>query len=431
MHYPWRRGASVMGFSEFAWLVAPTILKKMTDSVGRNELCPCGSGLKYKKCCGSVLRKENREAAASLPPNQLNAQIPPMGLPGQRQQVHIINRFKGNDPRNSAPFGGSPGDYVVTFVLGRPGFPLQPEGHLSFAHALSGDSHLAITKPAYTPPDPGATEIRIYATTEDGQFMFTGHPNPKGFLGKLVSAPFKAQSRDDAENKAFRAVSPALSNWSAHLDLPLEIVQRDTKELSTENVQASLTTAYLETPFAVAPTQQPSNEFRGYISLYREGLGSSSTVYRFLCFYKIIEGLRARRKRLERSARKSGAAHTVPKETLPKAPADIVTWLNALFPIRPAWDAMCLEAAVPPESRGQEMQGFVTKTLKPIRDNISHALTEPSGELTVSSDELLDIHAVDRWLPLTKCIVRRMLKTDFAAEFLPYLGEDGIVHPVK
>ena len=22
------------------------------DDVGRNELCPCGSGLKYKKCCG-------------------------------------------------------------------------------------------------------------------------------------------------------------------------------------------------------------------------------------------------------------------------------------------------------------------------------------------------------------------------------------------
>jgi uncharacterized protein len=21
--------------------------------VGRNELCPCGSGLKFKKCCGS------------------------------------------------------------------------------------------------------------------------------------------------------------------------------------------------------------------------------------------------------------------------------------------------------------------------------------------------------------------------------------------
>ncbi|NTV68445.1 MAG: YecA family protein, partial [Chlorobaculum sp.] len=22
------------------------------DDIGRNDLCPCGSGMKYKKCCG-------------------------------------------------------------------------------------------------------------------------------------------------------------------------------------------------------------------------------------------------------------------------------------------------------------------------------------------------------------------------------------------
>ena len=29
-----------------------TIVKKGTE-VGRNDLCPCGSGKKYKKCCGA------------------------------------------------------------------------------------------------------------------------------------------------------------------------------------------------------------------------------------------------------------------------------------------------------------------------------------------------------------------------------------------
>jgi preprotein translocase subunit SecA len=24
-----------------------------SDKTGRNELCPCGSGKKYKRCCGS------------------------------------------------------------------------------------------------------------------------------------------------------------------------------------------------------------------------------------------------------------------------------------------------------------------------------------------------------------------------------------------
>jgi uncharacterized protein YecA (UPF0149 family) len=30
-------------------VVAPRSVTK----VGRNELCPCGSGKKYKKCCGA------------------------------------------------------------------------------------------------------------------------------------------------------------------------------------------------------------------------------------------------------------------------------------------------------------------------------------------------------------------------------------------
>ena len=29
-----------------------TPYKKTNPDIGRNDLCPCGSGLKYKKCCG-------------------------------------------------------------------------------------------------------------------------------------------------------------------------------------------------------------------------------------------------------------------------------------------------------------------------------------------------------------------------------------------
>ncbi|MGZ8551111.1 MAG: SEC-C metal-binding domain-containing protein [Chitinophagaceae bacterium] len=25
---------------------------KVAEKIGRNDLCPCGSGKKYKKCCG-------------------------------------------------------------------------------------------------------------------------------------------------------------------------------------------------------------------------------------------------------------------------------------------------------------------------------------------------------------------------------------------
>ena len=28
------------------------VVKRISDKIGRNDPCPCGSGKKYKKCCG-------------------------------------------------------------------------------------------------------------------------------------------------------------------------------------------------------------------------------------------------------------------------------------------------------------------------------------------------------------------------------------------
>jgi hypothetical protein len=33
----------------------------VAKKIGRNELCPCGSGLKSKKCCGSAAKYFSRE----------------------------------------------------------------------------------------------------------------------------------------------------------------------------------------------------------------------------------------------------------------------------------------------------------------------------------------------------------------------------------
>lgn len=33
--------------------VTPRVVQRVSNSVGRNDPCPCGSGKKYKKCCGA------------------------------------------------------------------------------------------------------------------------------------------------------------------------------------------------------------------------------------------------------------------------------------------------------------------------------------------------------------------------------------------
>lgn len=33
-------------------VAAKSVVQRFKDKIGRNKPCPCGSGLKYKKCCG-------------------------------------------------------------------------------------------------------------------------------------------------------------------------------------------------------------------------------------------------------------------------------------------------------------------------------------------------------------------------------------------
>jgi preprotein translocase subunit SecA len=41
-----------MSYSHNDGTVKKAPVKRMADKVGRNDPCPCGSGKKYKKCCG-------------------------------------------------------------------------------------------------------------------------------------------------------------------------------------------------------------------------------------------------------------------------------------------------------------------------------------------------------------------------------------------
>ncbi len=53
--------------------------------IGRNDRCPCGSGKKYKKCCGSVEDVINiGKAADSI---RFNRQIAYIGAVGHKKEA--------------------------------------------------------------------------------------------------------------------------------------------------------------------------------------------------------------------------------------------------------------------------------------------------------------------------------------------------------
>lgn len=174
---------------------------------------------------------------------------------------------------------------------------------------------------------------------------------------------------------------------------------------------------------AINPTSTSTADFRGVASLYREAMNSNSPVFAFLCLYKIIEMLRARRKKIERQAKQTGNSYSPPTEILPVDLNDIRAWVTKLFYTRPAWDLMALESAVPPEFHGKPVDEVVNDVLNPLRINVAHGLFSKKGDLELSADELLHSQSVTRVLPLTKCIVRRMLKTDFPSSFLSHIRD--------
>lgn len=359
-------------------------------------------------------------------PKTWSTQLSPMGVPGEAQGLVACNHFRDDaDPRNVGGPNGLPGQYRVTFLFERPNYRQSKEYEFAFVGALRGNSHLAITKPAFTPPDHNADQIKIWARTPHGAFEFTGLPNERGFLGKVVSEPFHATDRYDAERRAYDALGPSLSNWSVHLDIPLDVQVIETMELRTESVGIRIVQPFLEAPFAIEGTPPPhDSEFGHYASMYREALNSNSSVYRFLCLFKIIEGIRVRRARLGKEAKSDQAKCVRPMERIPNDDGAAKAWLNAIFPMHREWDGLMLSQMFPPESRGKNLMHLVQNELTTLRDQIAHSIMR-SGELSISADDLVQIQRVNKWLPLTRSLARRMLKNDFPTQFLSYLKDDG------
>jgi hypothetical protein len=352
-------------------------------------------------------------------------QVPIINFRGENGRITIVPVFSQGDPRNTNNPLGLPGKYIVTFLLSRPRHVITPELDYKWSDAVKGDSHLAITQPEITPTNaPDAIAIKVRSWGVNGFYLeFTGKPNEKGYLGQLRSEPFDAESFYDAEQKAHPLLLTILSNWSIHLDIPLYVVQAEAVEVRTGAHTARVFTAPAEARFSVKSelALKPGSEFLHYASLYREGLNSNSSAYRFLCLFKMIEGMIARRNRLKVKAVEMGQKPRSLVERVPNNTADFQKWLDAIYHVR-EWHDVALDQVFPTHIRGKKFNTIIDSELRPLRNEVAHAIMD-SGELGMSADDLLKVEKVDTWLPLTRTIARRMLKNDFSNEFLSYLPD--------
>jgi len=364
------------------------------------------------------MAKEEADYIRPRKEGSITQQLAPAGWPGIQQHITGVPIFADPaDPRNRSGPSGQPGRYRVVFTFIRPGYPLQKEHEINSEDHLEGDSHLAVTARAHPAARFTSAGFRVDAEANGEQLKFIASSNERGSLAKMATE-CDAENFAEAKAKCFKALGPWLSNWSLQLDIPLLIYQTDLVEVASGTRRMDFKPPYFDSPLVGAPGTLLTSGFRAYASLYREALNSNSPVYQYLCYFKIIESVRRRRSRLGQEARDRGEIFSRPAEVFPQTEAELKPWLELLFLVRPpVWDDLFISGVLFPETAGRKFGYIIEKHLNPLRVNVAHALFE-LDELNLSTDDLINLEMVLRWLPVAKCIVRRMLKNEFPDQFL-------------
>lgn len=375
-----------------------------------NEPCVCGSGRKAKKCCGTKY-----QAPKPSPRLSLNGT---MGLAGISSLICVtpFNSKKSFEPNPS----GGPGFYKASFLLSKPSHAAIEENHLTFEFDQNlGDSHLFLG-------DPDEVFATITANLPDSDsilrnYTIRGYANPKGFLSKIEIESFEASSFQDASDKAFDALFPILSHLATLNNVPVYVNRWAIVELSTRSHMGSFTLPFVNMAAPVLDTVDKNSIFDKYSSLYREGLNSNSHNYQFLCFYKIIEGIRALRN--DRTTKENqcilltGKKPIRPREVLPVDPEAQQDWLSFLYG-KQRWSDMAINQVFEGVA-GRKINDIIAPNseLDTVRNKIAHTVLRDESKEPILIDVGAHIREVNHWLPLCRSLALYLLKKECPRPF--------------
>jgi hypothetical protein len=390
-----------------------------------NAVCSCGSGRKYKKCCGATPTGVINSPVA-VPQHNENPKLEgTWGLSGTEIMMNVRAHYADpEDARNFAHPGGDKGKYKVTFVFSKPNYAPQDERQFTVdGSAIPGNSHLHIGN---------STDGTLFLAVNlpDQDYKFKCYSNESGCLSRIEIEDLEADFAKDALRKAYNALSPVLSRLSLLLDVPLHLFSVTVYETAAHAFLSSFQLPYLVRQLPAYQEISQDSGFRRYASLYREALNSTSPNYQYLCFYKIIEGIRKQRelrnKEENESALQAGKKPDRPREILPTEKTELAKWLNALLPPQ-RWSDLAIEQVFPLSVRGKKINDIIShsRELDTIRNRIAHAILRDESAETLSIDDAEHVAEVHTWLPLCKCMAIYLLRREFPSEFQPANGLDS------
>ncbi len=293
------------------------------------------------------------------------------GFPGSMFYATTLSYGEDSDhPFSNAELNpaGYAGRYVVSMTLRRQGAPDNPKTIVMDDRSMEGDSHLRLPNRFVDQSDAGKKLfLSVQYATHEGELLdYQLLPNQWGRLGK-IRIEITANDAEDAIGKSYRHIMPVLCDLAYRYDVPLDILQINAVERATLTHTVSKMEDFREAilsedPFQGTVDYEELPLYPVFTYLYREGLNSSNIAYSFLCFYRIIEGIRVLRR--ARGSTSSGSKYE-----------DEVIEGNMM-------------EHFPSEFHGKRFGYVVEKSFAPLRQKIAHAFVE-SKKFSLDSLETL------------------------------------------
>jgi hypothetical protein len=383
----------------------------MTANI-RNLPCPCGSGKKYKHCHGSAAQSAQlpgisvitnpdgtKRVITRVPLDQFG---PPFGF----KELAVVPGFDEADlkPGECQPTPeGAPGDYEVTFVFSRPELGVTQVQASDF-EVLNGDSSLQITAPE--PRARGqAAGLRIDVTYKpvkaaQKEASMVLRPNKHRRLAIGVTT-LHAEGHRQAREEANRAFLPFLSKLSFENNVPLEVKETHTRELATGGQTTQFRIPFPVHPFKGASEGLHKQEILALVSFYREGMNSTSTSYSFLCFYRILEAIYARRNQVAK-ARK---VRFVFDRDDCIGEADLLGLTKRMEGYR--------------EFIGRRFRAIYKSDLTPLRLSIAHGLLGKDDPMKDTPDDSAIRNRAGYLIPITQILARLEIHNELTRKEIP------------